>query len=96
MHIKSAGQLRKLALFPFNSQLAFTFVTQEWFHAWVIVRITKLTMVLSKVNVSCELNGKKSKFTQLRGGLNVHQILRNFDTCSKTTRTYSPLIQIRF
>ena len=31
-------------------------------------------MVLSKVNASCELNGKKSKFTQLGGGHNVHHI----------------------
>ena len=45
-----------------------------------------------------ELRGKrkKSKFTQLRGGLNVRQIFWNFDTWSKITQTFSLLIQIGF
>ncbi len=45
---------------------------------------------------SCEVNGKKSQFTHLRGGLNIRQIFQNFDTWSKITRTLSPLNQIGF
>ncbi len=95
-NIKVAAQLRKLGLFPVYLAARVTFFTHEWFHAWVITRMTIKSFVHEKNDASCEVNGKKSNFTRLRGGLNIRQIFWYFDTWSKITQTFSLLIQIGF
>ena len=85
-NIKSATQLRKFGLFPVYLAARVVFFMHEWFDSHPSNHSCMKSFVREKNYANCEVNGKKSKFTQLRGGLNVRQIFWNFNAWSKITR----------
>ena len=68
-NIKSATQLRKFGLFSVYFAARVVFFMHEWFDSHPSNHSCMKSFVREKNYASCEVNGKKSKFTQLRGGL---------------------------
>ena len=77
-NITSAAQPRKLALFSVYLAARVIFFMHEWFDSHPSNHSCMKSFVHEKSYASCEVNGKKSKFKRLRGGLNVIKNYPNF------------------